>query len=170
MALNSDRSGSPAIWTMDIDGGNLGMVVKASGESFPQLSPEGKWIAFTAMGSEHWTTLWRVASEGGRAIELNNRLWQRPVISPDGKWIAGFYADYQLSTQKFPESIAMMSQWRTIAEGASHTTLGFFIGRHSLEPRRTPIDVRQSWKRRRQHLELPIGRWHTAPDYPFARG
>ena len=108
VAWISDRSGSPAIWTMDIDGGNLGMVVKASGESFPQLSPEGKWIAFTAMGSEHWTTLWRVASEGGRAIELNNRLWQRPVISPDGKWIAGFYADYQLSTQKFPESIAMI--------------------------------------------------------------
>src|SRR5207253_7186113 len=67
VAWISDRSGSPAIWTMDIDGGNLGMVVKASGESFPQLSPEGKWIAFTAMGSEHWTTLWRVASEGGRA-------------------------------------------------------------------------------------------------------
>jgi Tol biopolymer transport system component len=45
---------------------------------------------------------------GGRAIELNNRLWQRPVISPDGRWIAGFYADHELSTQKFPENIAMI--------------------------------------------------------------
>ena len=108
VAWVSDRNGSPAIWKMDMDGGNLGMVVKASGESFPQLSPDGKWIAFTAIGSEHWTTLWKAASEGGRAIELNNRLWQRPVISPDGKWIAGFYADHELSTQKFPESIAMI--------------------------------------------------------------
>jgi eukaryotic-like serine/threonine-protein kinase len=108
VAWISDRNGSPAIWTMDMDGGNLGMVVNASGESFPQLSPDGKWIAFTVIGSEHWTTLWRVASEGGQPIELNNRLWQRPVISPDGKWIAGFYADQQLSTQKFPESIAII--------------------------------------------------------------
>ena len=38
---------------------------------------------------------------GRAAIELNDRLWQRPVISPDGKWIAGFYADHQLSTQNF---------------------------------------------------------------------
>jgi len=108
VAWVSDRNGSLAIWTMDMDGGNLGMVVKASGESFPQLSPDGKWIAFTAIGSEPWTTLWKVASEGGRAIELNNRLWQRPGISPDGKWIAGFYADHELSTQKFPESIAII--------------------------------------------------------------
>ena len=107
LAWISDRNGTPAIWTMDMDGGNLGMVVKASGESFPQLSPDGKWIAFTLIGSEHWTTLWRVASGGGQAVELNSRLWQRPVISPDGKWIAGFYADHQLSTQKSPESIAI---------------------------------------------------------------
>ncbi|HMJ22207.1 MAG TPA: protein kinase [Terriglobales bacterium] len=108
VAWVSDRNGSPAIWTMDMDGGNLAMVVKASGESFPQLSPDGKWITFTVIGSEHWTTLWRVASAGGQAIQLNNRLWQRPVISPDGKWIAGFYADHELSTQKFPECIAII--------------------------------------------------------------
>jgi len=106
VAWVSDRNGSTAIWKMDMDGGNLGMVIKATGESFPQLSPDGKWIAFTAIGSAPWTGLWRVASEGGPAIELNRGLWQRPVISPDGKWIAGFYADHELSTQKFPESIA----------------------------------------------------------------
>ena len=106
VAWVSDRNGSTAIWKMDMDGGNLGMVIKATGESFPQLSPDGKWIAFTAIGSAPWTSLWKVASEGGPAIELNRGLWQRPVISPDGKWIAGFYADHELSTQKFPESIA----------------------------------------------------------------
>ncbi|PYX35894.1 MAG: hypothetical protein DMG81_17150 [Acidobacteria bacterium] len=49
-----------------------------------------------------------MASSGGPAIQLSNRLWQRPVISPDGKWIAGLYADHQLSTQKFPEAIAVI--------------------------------------------------------------
>jgi Tol biopolymer transport system component len=106
VAWVSDRNGSTAIWKMDMDGGNLGMVIKATGESYPQVSPDGKWIAFTTTGSAPWTSLWKVASEGGPAIELNSGLWQRPVISPDGKWIAGFYADHELSTQKFPESIA----------------------------------------------------------------
>jgi Tol biopolymer transport system component len=108
LAWVSDRGGSPAIWAMNIDGGNLAMVVKASGESFPQLSPDGKWIAFTLVGAEHWPTLWKVSSAGGSATQLSNRLWKRPVISPDGKWIAGLYAERQLSTQKFPESIAVI--------------------------------------------------------------
>jgi len=108
LASLSDRNGSPAIWTMDIDGGNPVMVVKAFGDTVPQLSPDGKWIAFTAAGSGQWKTLWKVGSKGGRAIQLNDKLWIRPAISPDGKWIAGFYADQQLSTNKEPTSIAVI--------------------------------------------------------------
>jgi Tol biopolymer transport system component len=109
LASLSDRNGSPAIWTMDIDGGNPMMVVKAFGDTVPQLSPDGKWIAFTAAGSGQWKTLWKVGSRGGRAVQLNDKLWIRPAISPDGKWIAGFYADQQLSTNKEPTSIAVIA-------------------------------------------------------------
>ncbi len=109
LAYVSDRNGGPAIWTMDIDGGNPAMVIQADGTTIPQLSPDGKRIAFTALGSGQWTTLRRVASNGGRTIELNDNLWLRPAISPDGKWIAGFYADSQLSWQKEPSSIAVIS-------------------------------------------------------------
>src|SRR5215467_14479598 len=108
LASLSDRNGSPAIWTMDFDGGNPVMVVKAFGDTVPQLSPDGKWIAFTADGSGQWKTLWKVGSRGGRAIQLNDKLWIRPAISPDGKWIAGLYADQQLSTNKEPTSIAVI--------------------------------------------------------------
>jgi Tol biopolymer transport system component len=108
LAWVSDRSGSPAIWVMDIDRGNPLMVTPATGEPVPQLSPDGNWIAFTAIGKEHWTTLWRIATGGGQAVELNDKLWSWPVISPEAKWIAGFYADRQLGTQKFPESIAII--------------------------------------------------------------
>ena len=104
----SDRDGTPAIWTMDMDGGNLKKVVNSALEAVPQLSPDGKWVTFTAIGSGHWKTLWIVPSEGGKAVELNDRLWHLPVISPDGKWIAGLFADHQLSTQKFPDSIAVI--------------------------------------------------------------
>ena len=108
LAYISDRDGSPAIWTMDIDGGRPAMVSKSGPGALPQLSPDGKWIVYTATGSGHWMTLWRVASTGGPGIELNDRLWMGPSISPDGKWIAGFYAEQGLSTQKEPESIAVI--------------------------------------------------------------
>jgi Tol biopolymer transport system component/DNA-binding winged helix-turn-helix (wHTH) protein len=58
----SDRTGSSAIWTMDMDGGNPVMVVKAAGDTAPQLSPDGKWIAYTATGSGQWKSLWKVGS------------------------------------------------------------------------------------------------------------
>jgi Tol biopolymer transport system component/DNA-binding winged helix-turn-helix (wHTH) protein len=105
----SDRGGSPAIWTMDMDDGHPIMVAAATGEPVPDLSTDGSWVAFTAIGSKHWATLWRVPSSGGPAQELSDKLWMRPVISPDGRWIAGFYSDHDLGTQKFPESIGIIS-------------------------------------------------------------
>src|SRR5262249_51938170 len=108
LAWVSDRDGNPAVWTMDMDGGDVKKVVNSALEAFPQLSPDGKWVTFTALGSAHWKSLWIVPSEGGKAVELNGGLWHLPAISPDGKWIGGFFADQQLSTQKFPESIAII--------------------------------------------------------------
>jgi serine/threonine protein kinase/Tol biopolymer transport system component len=102
-------NGSPAIWTMEMDNGHPIMVAAATGEPVPDVSPEGDWIAYTAISKKHWATLWRVPSSGGQAQELNDKLWMRPVISPDGKWIAGFYSDHSLGPQKFPESIAVIS-------------------------------------------------------------
>src|ERR1700751_153867 len=70
-----DRTGGPAIWTMDIDGGNPAMVLKTDSEPYPALSPDGKWIAFTATGAGYWPTLRRDASQGGSAVEVNDDLW-----------------------------------------------------------------------------------------------
>jgi Tol biopolymer transport system component len=94
---------------MDMDKGHPIMLVPATGVPVPSLSPDGRWIAFTAIGTQHWTTLWRTASTGGETRELSDKLWTRPVISPDGQWIAGFYSARQLGTQKFPDSIAVIS-------------------------------------------------------------
>src|SRR5262249_25140979 len=113
LAFVSDRGGVPAIWTTDIEGGNAVMAARPTGEtvsdeSGPALSADGKWLAFTSVGSGHWSTLWRVPSDGGNAVELNDKLWLRPVISPDGKWIAGFYADRWLNTETVPTKIAII--------------------------------------------------------------
>jgi Tol biopolymer transport system component/DNA-binding winged helix-turn-helix (wHTH) protein len=114
LAFISDRSGVPAVWTMDADGGDLTMAATPTGEpvpegTVPQISPDGKWIAFASAGSGHWTTLWRVSSHGGKPVELNDKLWFRPAISANGKWIAGFYDERRLSTQTFPTSIAIIA-------------------------------------------------------------
>jgi serine/threonine protein kinase len=114
VAFVSDRSGVPAIWTMNMDGGNPVMAAKPSGEpvqggTVPQISPDGKWIAFASLGSGHWTTLWRVSSNGGKPAELNDKLWLRPSISPNEKWIAGFYDEHRLSTQTNPTNIAIIA-------------------------------------------------------------
>ena len=52
---------------------------------YPALSPDGGWIAFSALGD-----LWVVAAEGGtaRALTRGEQLETRPVWSPDGAWIA----------------------------------------------------------------------------------
>jgi Tol biopolymer transport system component len=109
LAFVSSRSGRPAIWTMDVDGRNPALVTQADGEPYPQLSPDGKWIAFTATGAGHWTTLRRVDAKGGRVVELNDKLWLQPSVSPNGKWIAGFYVEGPSGTQKYPDSIAVIS-------------------------------------------------------------
>lgn len=114
LAFISDRSGVPAVWTMDADGGDLTMAATPTGEpvpegTVPQISPDGKWIAYASAGSGHWTGLWRVSSHGGKPLELNDKLWFRPAISSNGSWIAGFYDDRRLSTQTFPTNIALIS-------------------------------------------------------------
>jgi hypothetical protein len=39
----SDRSGTRAIWQMDIDGNNPRQLTRGRGDSAPSLSPDGKW-------------------------------------------------------------------------------------------------------------------------------
>ena len=42
-------------------------------------------------------------------VELNDKLWLQPSVSPNGKWIAGFYVEGPSGTQKYPDSIAVIS-------------------------------------------------------------
>ncbi|MDP2238052.1 MAG: PDZ domain-containing protein [Bacteroidales bacterium] len=58
------------IWTVNADGGNAKRLTSHEGiELFPKISPDGKWIAFTAeySGSRQ---IWVMPSEGGSARQL----------------------------------------------------------------------------------------------------
>src|ERR1700733_9809531 len=48
--FSSERSGKPNLWRISIDGGEAGMLTDWEGEiGAYHVSPDGKWIAFTAM-------------------------------------------------------------------------------------------------------------------------
>ena len=50
-------------------------------------------LLYSAMGPQGWNVLWRVQIEGGRPVQLNDDIGEKPAISPDGTKIAAFYGN-----------------------------------------------------------------------------
>jgi len=84
IVFDSDRTGDLHIWRMDIDGGNPVQLTNGGGEKFAEISPDGKWIVYTAF--QDWT-LWKVSIEGGEPVKIAENYARQSAISPDGKWI-----------------------------------------------------------------------------------
>jgi serine/threonine protein kinase/Tol biopolymer transport system component len=85
----SDRQDGAGIWKMDIDGRNATPIKTALLQGPPALSPDGRWIIYTAMGKGGLPALFKMSVDGGDAVQLYDQYWQEyPVVSPDGKQIA----------------------------------------------------------------------------------
>ena len=84
IVFDSDRTGNLHIWRMDIDGGNPVQLTNGGGEKFAEISPDGKWIVYTAF--QDWT-LWKVSIAGGESVKIADAYARQSSISPDGKWI-----------------------------------------------------------------------------------
>jgi eukaryotic-like serine/threonine-protein kinase len=102
------RPDSQDIWRMESNG--LNQTPMTSGKRAFSLAstPDGKWIVFTSGGSDRWSTLWKVPTKGGEALELSGNLVRSPVVSPDGKLIACFYVDTQENSQTEQPSLALI--------------------------------------------------------------
>jgi Tol biopolymer transport system component len=55
--------------------------------SFPSWSHDGRWIYFNSGLTHSSLTVWRVAANGGRAVQLTKRTSSMPIESPDGEHV-----------------------------------------------------------------------------------
>ena len=97
IAFSSDRSGSPMIYTMKVNGSNPNRITFAGRyNASPSFSPDGKLIAFAGWDKEHFdifvmntngTNMVRLTSSEKRG---SHRLAHNedPTFSPDGRHIA----------------------------------------------------------------------------------
>jgi Tol biopolymer transport system component len=93
---------------MDIDGGNAKQIVSLSDDTFPQCSPDGRWVVYDSVGSGRWPTLWKAPVGGGDPVQLNDAFSAHPAISADGRTVACFYAAERGSQQVSPTRIAIL--------------------------------------------------------------
>ncbi|MDQ3258412.1 MAG: DPP IV N-terminal domain-containing protein, partial [Acidobacteriota bacterium] len=88
----SDRSGTPHLWRMNIDGSDQRQLTNgASGEQLSQFSPDGRWLVYrTVLGKP---TVWKIPADGGEPVQLTNKYSSSPTVSPDSKLVAYIYLD-----------------------------------------------------------------------------
>jgi len=86
------RAGNTNLWQMDLDGANSKQLTHGVGEYFPDYSPDGKWILYTAYdpASGFWS-VWKISTDGGSPVRMTDKESALPSISPDGKWFACNY-------------------------------------------------------------------------------
>ncbi|MCD9189104.1 MAG: protein kinase [Pyrinomonadaceae bacterium] len=87
----STRGGSSHIWRMDADGANRKQLSGQNGESFPQITPDGKTVIYSR--NDQGFALWKIPIESGEPQKLTDFEAHWAAISPDGKQIACLVRD-----------------------------------------------------------------------------
>ena len=90
----SNRSGYHNLWRVETNGNNPFQITNSGNIYSPSISPDSKWIYYTAAHTMNTPPfLWKVSIEGGESIKLTEKAFRMPKISPDGKYIAGYFPD-----------------------------------------------------------------------------
>lgn len=103
IVFNSNRGSDPSvfqIWRMNADGSNLKQLTQGTSSFYPTISPDGKWVVYTALGDIGKPSLYKMPIDGGDPIQLTKNIAVWPKISPDGKFIACQYNDEQQALPK----------------------------------------------------------------------
>ncbi len=95
IVFTSNRTRSPQIWRMDIDGRNPRQLTSDEGSReraiAGSLSPDGREVFFIKHGAGP-AAIWKMPIEGGEAVKVSNLTDATAEsfvsVSPDGKWLA----------------------------------------------------------------------------------
>jgi TolB protein len=91
IAFTSDRGGSPQIYLMNADGGNVRRLSFGGGlYSTPVFSPEGKQIAFTKQSGGRFSIGVMNADGSGEKLLTSSYLEEGPTWAPNGRFIMYF--------------------------------------------------------------------------------
>ena len=76
VVFTSERTGTPAGWRMDLDGGNAKQLTRAG------VAGDG-WVVYTERQA-----LWKAPIDGGEPVRLSDKFMVRCAVSQDGKMVA----------------------------------------------------------------------------------
>jgi Tol biopolymer transport system component len=85
------RDNKKRLWRMNLDGSNPVQLTSGVGDSFPSITPDSRWVIYTATGPK--PTLWKVSIDGGAPVQIMDHHVTMGVVSPDGKFIAYTYPE-----------------------------------------------------------------------------
>jgi Tol biopolymer transport system component len=90
IVFQSNRSGATEIWRANSDGSDLQQLTSGGGNSFPQVTPDSRWVLYTSVRGNK-SGIWRVPLTSGEPTRLTAEDSAYPRVSADGKTIACTY-------------------------------------------------------------------------------
>ena len=109
----SMAGGSWDIWITNADGSNQRKLADVQADSFPIISPDGRYVVFKAQGRDDTSHLYRMEMDGGTPRQLTNSNDHAASFSPDGRWV--FYSG---NDGKHPEAL-----WKVSIDGGEPVSL-----------------------------------------------
>jgi len=88
IAFDSRVGGEANVYVLDANGGVPRKLQTGTRmNSLPSWSHDGRWIYFNSGLTHSSLTVWRVAANGGRAVQLTKTASSMPIESPDGQYV-----------------------------------------------------------------------------------
>jgi Tol biopolymer transport system component/DNA-binding winged helix-turn-helix (wHTH) protein len=82
----SRRGHERHVWRIDVDGSNAKQLTSTTGDDFPSITADGKWVLYS---ERETSSVWKVPIEGGTPVLVRHNAFG-PAVSPDGEKLALF--------------------------------------------------------------------------------
>jgi DNA-binding winged helix-turn-helix (wHTH) protein/Tol biopolymer transport system component len=93
LAFCSTNEGKHSLRLANADGKNVRPLTDGPEDVWANFTPDGRSVIFQRGLNNKTLTLWRVATDGGKPIQLTHMPTSHPAVSPDGAHIAFYFMD-----------------------------------------------------------------------------